>query len=89
MQLSRTEQFSKIERKFFRKHQNLIEKYSTVLKTLQQNPFEKSLKTHKLQGNLKEFYSCSLNYEYRIIITIKIEDDKIILINIGTHGEVY
>jgi len=89
MRLEKTNYYSKIEKKFFKKHQNLLSKYSLILKKLQNNPFDNSLKTHKLKGNLSEFYACSLNYEYRIVMIIEIIDDKIILINIGTHDDVY
>ena len=89
MRLSKTFYYSKVEKKFFKKHQELLKKYSIVLKKLQQNPFESSLKTHKLKGELSAYYACSLNYEFRIILTIKILDEQVILMNIGSHDEVY
>jgi len=75
--------------KFFKKHRNLKEKYFKTLKLLSTNPFHPSLRLHKLQGVKKEFFSVSLDMEYRIIIDFIIEDDKIILIDIGHHDEVY
>ena len=89
MKLSKTFHYSKVEKKFFKKHKDLISKYSNVLNQLKNDPFDKTLKTHKLKGDLKDFYSCSLTYSYRIIITIKIVDEEIILVNIGTHDNVY
>jgi len=89
MKLNKTLYYEKVEKKFFKKHQNLLQRYGIVLKKLQKNPFEQSLKTHKLKGNLDEYYACSLNYEFRIIITIKLVDDVVILMNIGSHDEVY
>jgi len=74
MRLNRTVQYAKIEQKFFKKHRDLIQKYKTVLEKLVLNPFDYSLKTHKLN---------------RIILTIEIKDDQITLINIGTHDDVY
>lgn len=47
------------------------------------NPFDPSLKTHKLKGEFSEFYSCSLTYEYRIICIFSIQNETIILVNIG------
>ena len=89
MQLKKTNHYEKIERKFFKKHQNLIPKYSKVLKAIQNDPFTPSLKTHRLKGELSKYHACSLTYEYRIVLTLKIINDEIILINIGTHDEVY
>jgi len=44
---------------------------------------------HKLKGDLSKYHSCSLTYEYRIVLTLKIVDEEIILVNIGSHDEVY
>ena len=59
------------------------------LETLQINPFDNVLKTHKLKGNLSDFYACRLNYEYRIVCIILMQDDEVILVDIGTHDDVY
>ena len=89
MQLVRDERYTKIERKFFKKHQNLIEKYSKILKKLQKNHNDSSLKLHPLKGQLKGFYAISLTLQYRIILILIIENDKIVLTDIGTHDKVY
>lgn len=36
------------------------------------NPFDTSLKTHKLKGELEGFWSYSVNYQYRILIDMQI-----------------
>ena len=41
------------------------------------------------EGKLSELYSVSINILYRISIDFIIDEDKIILINIGKHPEVY
>jgi len=74
---------------FFKKHVYLIDKYAEVLTKLKTNPFDPSLKTHKLKGELKEFYSCSLTHDYRIICVFLIQDETIVLVDIGSHNEVY
>ncbi|MDD5269219.1 MAG: type II toxin-antitoxin system mRNA interferase toxin, RelE/StbE family [Methylococcales bacterium] len=89
MQLVRDDNYQRKERRFFKYHQNLIGKYAEVLKKLQLNPFDSSLKTHKLKGDLKEFYACSLTHEYRIIFIFLIQNEQIVLVDIGSHDEVY
>jgi len=89
MRLNKTFNYSRIEKRFFKKHKELLEKYRVVLKQLQKDPFEPSLKTHKLKGSLNRYYSCSLDYRYRIILIIEIIEKEIILINIGSHDDVY
>jgi len=85
----RRDSFVKKAKKFFKKHPQLKEKFKKVILNLENNPFEPSLKTHKLGGKLNDLYSCSLNYEYRIILSIVIIENNIYLVDIGSHDEVY
>ena len=89
MQLILTNKYKKIELKFLNKNKNLINAYMETLKKLANNPFDQSLRTHKLKGNLSDFYSCSINLSYRISMIIEINQNQITLINVGTHDEVY
>ncbi|SMP88651.1 mRNA-degrading endonuclease (mRNA interferase) YafQ, toxin component of the YafQ-DinJ toxin-antitoxin module [Epsilonproteobacteria bacterium SCGC AD-311-C15] len=89
MQLVKDKGYPKREIKFFKKHPDLVEKYGVVLKKLSNNSLEPSLKLHKLQGALAEFHAVSLTYEYRIILIMKIVDEQIVLVDIGTHDDVY
>lgn len=50
-----------------------------------QNPFDSRLKTHKLKGELKDFYSFSVSYHWRIVFHFE-KDDTVALDMIGTHG---
>ncbi len=60
---------------------------------LENGPFTPSLKSHKLTGDLDEYWSCSVNYDYRIIFTFSQDEESeetlIILVDIGSHDEVY
>ena len=80
--------YEKKAKKFFKKHSYLKDNIKTI-RILQSNPYHPSLRLHKLQGNLKDFYSVSIDMEYRIIIDFIIVDKRIILIDIGSHNEVY
>jgi len=48
------------------------------------NPFEDSLKTHKLKGGLKSLYSFSINKDYRIIFEIR-DKQEFWFHSVGTH----
>jgi len=54
-------------------------------KLFRQNPFNKSLKTHKLGGKLQGFWAFSIDYKYRIIFEF-IKDDKITFHLVGSHS---
>ena len=87
--LVETEKYLKKLKKFLKKHPNLWPKYEKTICFLEKNPFHPSLRLHKLKGNLAEFYSVSIDMEYRIIIDFIIRDNEIIPIDIGSHDEVY
>ena len=87
--ITQTDTFEKKSIKFFKKHRDLVPKFKSVIEKLTIEPFDNALKTHKLKGNLSDFYACSLTYQYRIILTIEIREEEIVLVNIGTHDEVY
>jgi len=84
-----SKKYEKIAKKFFKKHSNLKDKYIKTIKILQIDSNHPSLRLHKLQGKLKEYYSVSLDIEYRIIIDFVVIDNIIYLIDIGSHDEVY
>lgn len=52
------------------------------------DPFEQSLKTHKLSGKLKDLWSFSLEYDERVLFYFT-EDGNAIFVDIGNHDEVY
>ena len=81
--------FIKKAKKFFKKHPDLTDKFKSVILQLEKDYTSPDLKLHKLKGKLKAFHAVRLTYEYRIVLLLKIEDNKIILVDIGTHDEVY
>jgi len=89
MQLLKEKSYLRREIKFFKKHPDLLEKYAITLKKLSNDPFEPSLKLHKLQGNLEKFHAVRLTYKYRIVLILIVVDEQIILIDIGAHDDVY
>ena len=81
--------YEKIAKKFFKRHPDLKARYSKTIRLLKSNPFHPSLRLHKLKGELSEYYSVSIDMEYRIILDFIIIDKEIFLIDIGSHDEVY
>ncbi len=89
MKLEFANHYNKKVKKILKKHPELIDKYKKTVKLLEKNYQDSSLKLHKLHGKLKDFHAVSINYEFRIILILKVIADKIILIDIGTHDETY
>ena len=93
MKLIAEKKFKKAFKRVIKKNPRLEKKILAVLDLLEIDPFTPSLKSHKLTGNLANFWSCSVTYDCRIIFTFSNEtglsEVVIILIDIGTHDEVY
>lgn len=87
--LIETESYKKRAVKFFRKHPDLLERYGKTLSLLELDPFHPSLRLHKLQGTLRKYHSVSITLQYRIVIDFLVEGDSILLLNVGSHDEVY
>lgn len=76
-------------KKFLGKHPEIHNQYRKTLELLELNPYHPSLRLHSLDGRLKGLSSVSINMRYRIVLELEIQDEVIILINIGNHDQVY
>ena len=81
--------YIKKEKKFIKKHPDLVPQYEKTVELLELNPHHPSLRLHKLTGKLSDLYSVYINITYRLSIEFLIQDEKIIPVDIGTHEEVY
>ncbi|MBI3627039.1 type II toxin-antitoxin system YoeB family toxin [Candidatus Uhrbacteria bacterium] len=53
-------------------------------KIFRKNPFDPSLKTHKLKGKFKDFWSFSIGYKYRIVFEFS-ADGFVYFLSAGDH----
>ncbi len=53
------------------------------------NPFDPRLKTHKLTGSLKGWWSFSVEYNLRVVFSLRNKNQEALFMNIGSHDEVY
>lgn len=84
-----THHFERRARKFLRKHPNLKSVFAETLEKLQNDPFQPSLKLHGLGGILSNIQAVSLTHSYRLTLTVRITEREIVLLDIGSHDEVY
>lgn len=49
-------------RRFRRRHSDLADRLDRVLRQMQDDVFHPSLRTHKLQGDLTQLWSSSINF---------------------------
>ena len=83
------ESYIRRARKFIKRHPEIIGQYQKTLELLEINPHHPSLRLHPLKGKLAGLHSISININYRISLEMVIYEQEIILVNIGTHDEVY
>jgi mRNA interferase YafQ len=86
----------KFERAFRRlagKNPALQPQIKTALRRMEENLTDPRLKTHHLSGQLAGLHACSVAYDCRIVFARqkhpKTGAEVLLLINIGTHEEVY
>jgi mRNA-degrading endonuclease YafQ of YafQ-DinJ toxin-antitoxin module len=84
-----TDSYEKRLKRFLKRHPEMFERYGKAMRVLELDPFHPSLRLHKLKGTLREYWSVSMNLEYRVVIDLIVTDAEIIPIDIGTHDEVY
>ena len=87
---------SRFERAFHRltaKNPALQSQIETTLQRMTENLADSRLKTHRLSGQLAGLYACSVAYDCRIVFSKqkhpKTSAETLLLINIGSHEEIY
>ncbi|MBD3794580.1 MAG: type II toxin-antitoxin system YafQ family toxin [Epsilonproteobacteria bacterium] len=84
-----SQSFTKKAKKFFKVNPQIYNRYEKTMWLLKDNPFHPSLRLHKLKRELSEYYSISMDMRYRIIMDFIIVENEIILLDIGSHDDVY
>ncbi|MFH1392255.1 MAG: type II toxin-antitoxin system mRNA interferase toxin, RelE/StbE family [bacterium] len=83
MQIIYSPKFDREYKKLPNKIKDIAEKQEKVFR---KDPFDARLKTHKLHGKLRDFYSFSIGYKYRIIFEFDDNKSTIYFHAIGTHS---
>ena len=67
----------------------LRKKFWDTLNLFSHNPLDARLKTHKLTGKLSGLWAFSVAYDCRIVFKFYDNNKSALLIDIGSHDEVY
>ncbi len=88
-----TPKFKREFRKFLRRNADLQQRIEETLQQMEVDVFSPALGTHKLSGKLDGLQSCSCGYDCRVVFCIEQDTETnsevIVLLDIGTHDEVY
>ena len=66
----------------------LKKKFWGKMEIFLKNPFFPQLRTHKLSGKLAEQWAFSIDDDCRIIFEF-VGEDRVLLIDVGSHDEIY
>lgn len=84
-----TQHFERCARKFLRKHPDLRPALRETFDALWRDPFDPRLKLHPLSGQLTGIQAVGITYAYRLTLAVKVTEKEVVLLDIGTHDEVY
>ncbi len=93
MKIAWTPQSLRAFKRIIRKRPDFRPLIEKTVRQLAEDPFHPSLHTHKLKGDLSNIWSCSIDYSYRILFEFienpEDQEEAILLLNLGSHDEVY
>ena len=88
-----TSKFKRSLKKFVQRNANLQRQIDKTLLQMTQDILASSLMSHRLKGEYEGLRACSCGYDCRIIFSIQkneqTNEEEIVLLNIGSHDEVY
>jgi mRNA-degrading endonuclease YafQ of YafQ-DinJ toxin-antitoxin module len=88
-QLVWTETFLRTARRFLRRHPDLVGVFEDALKQLEDDPRHPRLRLQRLSGKHRDKHAVSLTYSHRIVLVLRMKEGEIVLLDIGSHDEVY
>ncbi|MEH2044018.1 type II toxin-antitoxin system RelE/ParE family toxin [Nostoc sp.] len=84
--------FIRAFKRLVKKNPELRSQIEQVLQQIAEDPFQVSLRSHKLKGDSSGRYSCSIDYQNRILfkfVTNPDSGEEILLLTLGSHDDVY
>ena len=87
MEVYLADPYLKAHHKLAKKNKQLPQKVKKQLQKFQKNPRHPSLRLHKLEGKMQTVWSISISKNLRLVFAYV--EDGILLLNIGSHDEVY
>ena len=79
--------FKRAFKTIIRRRPDLKSKIEDKLRLLATNPYHPILRTHKLKGKLLGAWACTVEYDFAE--NKGTQEQEILLIDIGSHDEVY
>jgi len=90
-QLVPSQAFLRTTKRYLKRRPKCVSALEATLALLAEDAFDARLKTHKLKGNFAGTWACSAGYDLRILFEFVLREGEevILLLTLGSHGEVY
>jgi mRNA-degrading endonuclease YafQ of YafQ-DinJ toxin-antitoxin module len=88
-QLVWTGTFTRTAKQFLRKNPHLRGEFERTLLQLEDDPAHPKLRLHPLKGKLTGKHAVSVTYSHRIVLILTLEENEIVLLDVGTHDQAY
>jgi addiction module RelE/StbE family toxin len=89
--LIRSNAFMREAKRLAKKNPQVLPAILSTLALLEEDAFHPHLRTHKLEGDLRGSWACSVSRDLRIVFELVTYDNQaaVLLQSLGTHDEVY
>lgn len=87
MRIEYHKNFVKNYKKRVANNPSLNAKFAARIRLFQSNPQSPVLRNHKLVGKKENYWSFSITGDIRVVY--RLESDRVMLYDIGTHNQVY
>ncbi|WP_298915253.1 type II toxin-antitoxin system YoeB family toxin [uncultured Nostoc sp.] len=85
--------FVRAFKRLVKKNPELRSQIEQILQQIAEDPYQLSLRSHKLKGDSSGRYSCSIDYRNRILFKFvtnpESREEEILLLTLGSHDDVY
>ncbi|MEH2423032.1 MAG: type II toxin-antitoxin system mRNA interferase toxin, RelE/StbE family [Nostoc sp.] len=85
--------FVRAFKRLVKKNPELRSQIEQILQQIAEDPFQLSLRSHKLKCDSSGRYSCSIDYRNRILFKFvtnpESREEEILLLTLGSHDDVY
>ncbi|MCK4763317.1 MAG: type II toxin-antitoxin system mRNA interferase toxin, RelE/StbE family [Candidatus Aminicenantes bacterium] len=88
IKLTWNKSFERKLKRYIKKHPDKENKIKEKLRIFTGEPYAPELRNHRLSGKLSELRAIVIEYDCRIVFKF-VDDSTALLINVGTHEEVY
>lgn len=89
MKVEYTPKFKRRFKKKIKKFPTLQDSFGIAFEKFIANPYDPTLETHKLSGNMKKFWAFTVEHDCRVVFSFQDEDQTAVFVDFGSHDEVY